>query len=105
MYRRLTFFFAGTTIILIALLTWLVAPRFLPTQATQQTKPDEDIVFPIKIFVATKAYIATRGTLTADWIAYKNNAYSILCTRDECVVADVEQIGPKQISSVIGPVV
>jgi hypothetical protein len=46
-----------------------------------------------------------KGTLSADWIAFKNNTYSILCLRDECIVADVEQIGPKQINSIDGPLV
>ena len=101
MYRRLTFFFAGTTIILIALLAWLNVPR--PTQHAQ-TRLDEDIVFPTKTFLGTKAAVAAKGTLTADWMAYKNNTYSILCVRDECIVANVEQIGPRQLSSVDGPV-
>lgn len=105
MNRGVTIFFASTTVLLALALAWVIAPRFLQTQAAQQTKPDEDIVFPLKTFLGTKAYVAAKGTLTADWIAYKNNTYSILCVRDECIVADVEQIGPKQISSVDGPVV
>jgi hypothetical protein len=101
MYRRLTFFFAGTTIILIALLTWLVAPQF--TQHAQTTRYDEDIVFPIKTFLGTKTFVAAKGTISADWVGYKNNTYSILCFPEECIVADIDQIGPKQVSSIDGP--
>jgi hypothetical protein len=101
MYRRLTFLFAGTTIILAALLAWLVAPQF--TLHAQTTRYDEDIVFPIKIFIGTKAYVAAKGTITADWVGYKNNTYSIFCLRDECIVANVEQIGHNQVSSIDGP--
>jgi hypothetical protein len=104
MNRGVTVFFASTTVLLALALAWVIAPRFLQTQAAHQ-KPDEDIVFPIKTFLGTKAYVAAKGTLTADWIAYKNNAYSILCVPDECIVAQVEQIGPKQIGDIDGPVV
>jgi hypothetical protein len=103
MYRSLTIFFACTTAVLIGVLAWLVAPQFLRTQ--QQIPLDQDIIFPIKTFLGTKAYVAAKGTLSADWIAYKNNTYSILCVPDECIVAEVEQIGPRQISSIDGPVV
>jgi hypothetical protein len=101
MYRRLTFLFAGTTILSIALLAWSVAPQFMLHAET--TRGDEDIVFPAKVFSAAKAYVAAKGTITADWVGYKNNTYSILCVRDECTVANVEQIGPKQLSSIDGP--
>jgi hypothetical protein len=105
MNRGITNFFASTTVLFALALAWVIAPKFLQTQAAQQTKPDEDIVFPMKIFLGTKDYVAAKGTLTANWIGYKNNTYSILCTPDQCIVAEVEQIGPKQISSIDGPVV
>jgi hypothetical protein len=101
MYRLLTFLFAGTTIILIGVLAWQVAPQF--TQHAQTTRYDEDIVFPTKMFLGTKAYVAAKGTITADWVGYKNNTYSILCFREECIVANVEQIGHNQLSSIDGP--
>jgi hypothetical protein len=105
MNRWITVFFASTTVLLALALAWIVVPRFVQTDAAQQTKPDEDIIFPIKVFSGTKTYVAAKGTLSADWIAFKNNTYSIVCLRDECIVADVEQIGPKQINSIDGPLV
>jgi hypothetical protein len=54
-------------------LLWLVAPQIL--QRAQPTPSDEDIVFTIKVFSGTKAYVAAKGTLTADWMAYKNNIH------------------------------
>lgn len=59
----------------------------------------------MKSFIGTKAFVAAKGTLTADWIGYKNNTYSILCVPDECIVASVEQIGPHQVGTIDGPVV
>jgi hypothetical protein len=101
MYRGVAVFFACTTAALAGVLAWLVAPRFV--QPAQQVKYDEDIVFPVKVFVGTRAYVAAKGTLSADWIAYKNNAYSIVCVPDECIVASVNQIGSKQVGSIDGP--
>ena len=54
MNRGVTIFFASTTVLLALALAWVIAPRFLQTQAAQQTKPDEDIVFPLKTFLGTK---------------------------------------------------
>jgi hypothetical protein len=81
-----------------------VGHRTKISSASQLERYDEDIVFPIKTFVGTKAYVAAKGTLSADWIAYKNNTYSILCLPEECIVASVEQIGPKQVGNIEGPV-
>lgn len=103
MYRGLAILFACTTAAFAGVVIWLIAPQLLAT--SQQPPVDEDIVFPIKTFLGTKAYVAAKGTLSGDWLAYKNNTYSILCVPDECIVANVEQIGPKQISSIDGPVV
>ena len=102
MVRAFAIFFACTTAALAAALVWLIAPQF--RSASQQERHDEDIVFPIKTFVGTKAFVGAKGTLSADWIAYKNNTYSILCLPEECIVASIEQIGPKQVSSIDGPV-
>jgi hypothetical protein len=101
-FNRLTLFFACTSLVLASVLVWLLTPQF--SQNKTEARYDEDIVFPIKTFVSTEAYVAAKGTLVADWIAYKNNTFSILCLPDECIVADVGQIGPKQISSINGPV-
>jgi hypothetical protein len=101
-FNRLTLFFACTSLILASALIWLLAPQF--SQNKTEARYDEDIVFPAKVFLSTEAYVATTGTLTADWIAYKNNTFSILCALQECIVADVAQIGPKQVSSINGPV-
>ena len=105
MYRGLTIFFASTTAVLALALAWVMAPSFLQRQAAQQTTSREDIIFPMKSFFVTKESISAQGTLTADWIGYKNNTYSILCIREECIVANVEQIGPKQMSTIDGPIV
>jgi hypothetical protein len=102
MSRGLAGLFACTTVILLGVVVWLIAPQML--RAERQAPFDQDIAFPIKTFAAAKAWVAAKGTLTGDWIAYKNNTYSILCVPEECIVADVEQIGPKQISSIDGPV-
>lgn len=102
MRRSLTFVFACTTLVLAASLAWALLPNFPRT--TNQSRSD-DIVFPIKTFVGTKAYVGAKGTLVADWIAYKNNTVSILCVPDECITAEVDQIGRQQISSIDGPVV
>jgi hypothetical protein len=100
MYRWLTLLFACTTAIFGAILIWPLLPR-----AAQGAPSDEDIVFSYKTFVSTQAYVAAKGTLSGDWIAYKNNAYSILCIPTECIVADLEQIGANQVSDIDGPVV
>jgi hypothetical protein len=101
MVRALAIFFARTTAALAAVVVWLVAPQFL--RANEQTRADQDIVFGTKLFVGTKAWVAAKGTLTADWMAYKNNSFSILCDPEACTVASVNQIGPKQVGSIDGP--
>jgi hypothetical protein len=80
-----------------------VVVSYLLFPAKPAGKYDETIVFPSKVFVGTKAYVAAKGTIAADWVAYKNNTYSILCLPDECIVASVEQIGPDQVGSIDGP--
>jgi hypothetical protein len=101
MYRSLAALFASTTVALACVV--VAVPLLLQTKG--QTRSDEDIVFPTKTFVAAKAWVAAKGTLVGDWIAYKNNTYSILCVPDECIVANLQQTGPSQISSIDGPVV
>jgi hypothetical protein len=104
MARALAIFFACTTAALaVVVVWWLVAPQFF--RANEQTRSDHDIVFATKLFVGTKAFVAARGTLSADWMAYKNNTFSILCTPEECIVASVNQIGPKQVGAIDGPTV
>jgi hypothetical protein len=102
MVRALAIFFGCTTAALAAVVVWFIATQF--QRASQQERNDQDIVFPDKVFLATKAYVAAKGTLSADWIAYKNNTYSILCVPEVCIVASVEQIGQKQVGSIDGPV-
>ncbi|WP_315742395.1 hypothetical protein [Bradyrhizobium sp. SZCCHNR1075] len=101
MARVLAIFFACTTAVLAAALVRLIAPQL--QRVSQQERYDQDIVFPIKVFVGTKGYVAAKGTLSADWIAYKNNTYSFYCDPEECIVASVEQTGPKLVSSIDGP--
>ena len=38
-------------------------------------------------------------------MAYKNNTFSILCLPTECIVASVDQIASKQVSTIDGPVI
>jgi hypothetical protein len=47
-----------------AALLWFVYPQFV--RFSQTTVPDEDIVFPLKTFFATKDFVGAKGTLTAD---------------------------------------
>jgi hypothetical protein len=101
MVRALAIFFARTTAALAAVVVWLVAPQFL--RASGQTRADQDILFPIKVFVGTKKYVAAKGTLSADWMAHKNNTFSFYCDHEECIVASISQIGPKLIGSMDGP--
>ena len=66
---------------------------------------DEDIAFSNKLFMNTEAFVYVAGTLTADWIGYKNNTYSILCLPEQCMVASTAQIGPRQVARIDGPTV
>jgi hypothetical protein len=36
-------------------------------------------------------------------VAYKNNSFSIWCDPEACIVASVNQIGPKQVGNIDGP--
>jgi hypothetical protein len=103
MWRGIATFLGCTTVILSGVLIWLQTPQF--ERPAEQVRYDEDIVFPVKTFLGRDRYVAAKGTLTADWIGYKNNTYSFLCIPEECIVANVEQIGPKQVGSIDGPVV
>jgi hypothetical protein len=82
---------------------WLVAPQFL--RASDQPRADQDIVFPTKLFLGTKAWVAAKGTLSTDWMAYKNNTISILSIPRSASVASVNQIGPKQVGAMDRPTV
>jgi hypothetical protein len=66
---------------------------------------DRDIIFPHKSFLSVPTYVEVKGTLTAGWIGYKNNTYSIFCLPSGCTVASVEQIGPNQLGDINGPTV
>jgi hypothetical protein len=79
--------------------------QYVRSPVTPNVRYDEDIVFPSKSFFSTKGYVAVKGTLAADWMAYKNNTYSMVCLPDECMVAGVNQIGSGQIGSIDGPLV
>jgi len=50
-----------------------------------------------------EAYVWVVGTLTGDWVAYKNNTYTFLCLPEECWVANIEQVGPRKVSRIDGP--
>lgn len=75
------------------------------TERNAGSEADRDIVFPNKAFSNTQAYVAVQGTLTADWLGFPNNTYSILCVPSQCLVASVQQIGPRQIGPIDGPIV
>lgn len=100
MIRFVAFFFVCTTAALITIVVWLSAPHLTRAEPVQVA---QDIVFPIKIFVGTKAWVSAKGTLSGDWMAYKNNTFSILCVPDECIVASVNQIGFGQVGEIEGP--
>lgn len=103
MSRLLAAGFGCSTALLAAVVLWLIAPRF--ENRTDVQAVDQDIIFPNKEFQNTEAYVYVIGTLSGDWIGYKNNTYSILCTEPNCIVAYVEQMGPKQIGQIWGPTV
>jgi len=105
MARWLSIFFGCTTALLAAVLGWLIAPQYFHTHSAEQPRPDEDIIFANKLFVNTEAFVYVAGTLTGDWIGYKNNTYSVLCVPQECMVAYAEQIGPRQVGRIDGPTV
>jgi hypothetical protein len=63
----------------------------------------ECVIFGEKLYVDKNDFVAVKGTLTADWIGYKNNTWSVMCFHELCTVASVEQIGPRQIGSIDGP--
>lgn len=102
MVRALAICFACTTAVLAGILLWFVAPQFL--KVGQPERADQDIVFTNKVFIGTKAFVAAKGTLSADWIGYKNNTYSFFCHPEECLVASANQIGAKQVGSIDGPI-
>src|ERR1700732_5429495 len=101
--RRVGMLLGCTSLALAGVVAWLVVPQFLPNQSPK-VRSDEDIVFPVKTFVSSEAWVAVSGTLVGDWIAYKNNTFSILCLPQECIVASVDQIGPRQVGRVDGPI-
>jgi hypothetical protein len=105
MARWLSIFFGCTTALLAAVLGWLIAPQYFHTHSAEQPQPDEDIIFANKLFVNTEAFVYVAGTLTGDWIGYKNNTYSVLCVPQECMVAYAEQIGSRQVGRIDGPTV
>jgi len=73
--RNLAIFFGCTTAILAAVVVWLIAPRLITN--THQDRPfDQGIVFPTKTFVGSTRWVGAKGTMTADWVGYKNNTYS-----------------------------
>jgi hypothetical protein len=61
---------------------------------------DTGITFSFNEFLSTAETVTVKGTLIADWLGYKNSEYSIVCSKSECMVASVEQIGPNQIGSI-----
>jgi hypothetical protein len=103
MVRAFAILFACTTAVLAAMLVWPIALQ--SQRASQPERYDQDIVFPIKIFVGTTKYVAAKGTLSADWMAYQNNTFSFYCDPKECIVASISQIGPKMIGTMDGPTV
>lgn len=65
MYRNLALFFACITAAFAGgAATRLAMPQF--ERPAPQGRYDEDIVFPMKVFVGTKAYPAAKGTLSGE---------------------------------------
>jgi len=69
------------------------APMIFKGQPNQNMPEDQTITFGDYYFEGTEDHVHALGTLTADWIAYKNNTYTIHCDSEQCLVASVEQIG------------
>ena len=61
------------------------------------------VIFGERQYVDGNDFVEVQGTLTADWVGYKNNTWSITCFHELCAVASVEQIGPRQIGNIDGP--
>jgi hypothetical protein len=61
------------------------------------------IIFSERQYVDSGDFVAVKGTLTADWVGYKNNNWSVMCSHDNCAALSVEQIGPHQLGSIDGP--
>jgi hypothetical protein len=93
-----------------AVLTGLMTLSYVPSSAQAIKEPSDDsgvykdLVFPNKSFVSVPAYVAVKGTLAADWLAFPNNTYSIMCLPSQCLVASVSQIAAKQIGEIDGPI-
>lgn len=64
----------------------------------------DQIIFPFKFFYNVPAYVHVHGTLFADWLAYKQNTYSISCNKSGCLVANINQTGPKMVDEITGPI-
>jgi len=108
MTRPTAFFAVASFVFALAVASFLLKPSAVLNFASAvqpRVAPDEDIIFPNKLFMNTKAYLYVAGTLTADWIGYKNNTYSMLCVPEECMVASTQQIGPRQVARIDGPTV
>ena len=79
-------------------------------QASSPIKNDDQIIFSAKNFAdpeqaGVSGFVSMSGTLTGDGLAYPNNTYNIGCSREQqiCAVSSIEQIGPKQVSRMVGP--
>lgn len=102
MARVFAILFASTSLLMG---TYIFRTNFVQSHSNE-TSGGKEIFFPVKLFVGTKSFVSARGTLSADWIAYKNNTFSILCTaEDGCIVASISQIGWNQIGTLDGPTV
>ncbi len=82
----------------VAATTYLQAHRGLADQ-------DDQIIFARKNFYNSEAAVIASGALTGPNLAYPNY-YTIACyhDRNECIVANIEQIGHNQIGDMLAPV-
>jgi hypothetical protein len=64
----------------------------------------DEIIFPFKVFYDVTAYVQIHGTLFADWLLYKPNTYSISCDRSSRSVAHINQVEPKTVDAIYGPI-
>jgi hypothetical protein len=80
----------------------LGAFAFVTYRDINRKKATDNIIFPMKVFSDQDATVVISGTLTGKELAYPNNSYLIICTKDEqqCLTTYVQQIGHNQMGRI-----
>ena len=93
-------------------LAFVVVSWLLIRQAqNREFAGDDDITFDRKFYFDTaetmgdEGLVSMSGTLAGDGLGYKNNTINISCYKDlmECLITQLEQIGPHQVGSLRSP--